>query len=419
MDRRETFDLEDLNDEFMKKVVYIETKESSGLGGTGYTYFITEDGTEYYLGYEDLPFSEWDIDEYIPLIKIKGFENGRPIYEIEDKGWHYLAGNDALIRGDIWDVVQKNAKGEELCDIEKYDSDYVNMVDIIRSALGIKESKRVDYIRSAIWQENFEREQKRIREEHEKNKLLDEHFIWHPIHPNNIESNGQEGIYALLFTEDDGRIKGVKFSIIFQKKQDSPMCQKWDSEIELYNLFVKDYEYVTGQLYYPPYDSRDGRNSMLHFYERITLDNYDINSYGGFLRSFNSLDEAKEYTICYANSNSHRYGDRNTIIKDTHNEAREYRLRAEKCQAYIAFRKYYKEIFETVCNFDGYESEGSGGGGFIIAAVLKAVPQITKRQLEFIWHDIPLVLEARTQRYIKEELQNCIEQLERIGDETV
>lgn len=427
MNRTNTFDLEDLNDDFWKKVVYFEIWPSSGLGGPGCVWFVTEDKKEYYLGFEALPFSENELGEHFPFFKQTGkYKNGHMTYEIEKEGWHYLSDKGGLVRGDIRQELQKAISDKKLAQGESK-LDFLHTPDIVGLVLGTDKLERVDYIRSVILRENDEKERKEREAEREKNKLTAEHFDWKPLYPNNMKNGWtQWGWYALLFREEEGRICGTKFSIVFQRKEISPMCERWgDDEVERYNLFVKDYDDVAGPLCHPPCERAsqeeyweqvfgNGKNKMpenipkLTFYEWITLGEYEVNDYGDFRRSFESLEEAKEYAMHIANI----YMNRNTIIKDLENAARDHRLRVEKYEAYLLYRKYYREILDALCSFDEHiDDTNSGGGRFFFDAILAAVPEITERQLSLIWHDIPKVLEARTQKYIESERLNSLEYL--------
>ena len=58
-----TFDLLDLNEDVWNKVVAFFITHSSGLGGPGALWLITEDKKEYCLVFEGLPFSEYELDD--------------------------------------------------------------------------------------------------------------------------------------------------------------------------------------------------------------------------------------------------------------------------------------------------------------------------------------------------------------------
>lgn len=45
---KKTFELSDLDEDFWKKVIFINICWSSGMGGAGYLWFITEEKREYY-----------------------------------------------------------------------------------------------------------------------------------------------------------------------------------------------------------------------------------------------------------------------------------------------------------------------------------------------------------------------------------
>ena len=110
----------------------------------------------------------------------------------------------------------------------------------------------------------------------------------------------------------------------------------------------------------------------------------------------------------YANNNSHIFGNRNTIVHNLTTEE-EHRTKVERYEAYLLYGKYYREIIDAIANFDGYQSDTSGGGGYLIEEVLEKVPQISKKQLMYFWYDVPKVIEKRTQEVIDQERQRSLD----------
>ena len=60
----------------------------------------------------------------------------------------------------------------------------------------------------------MDREMAECRKKREKEKLTENEFNWKPMHVNNIPDNSEMGVYALLMRRNDGKIKGVKYSIL-------------------------------------------------------------------------------------------------------------------------------------------------------------------------------------------------------------
>ena len=146
--------------------------------------------------------------------------------------------------------------------------------------------------------------------------------------------------------------------------------------------FYGSIDYLSGE------DGGDNREenfqSAKHVLAFFRWDCLSDGDYGRFLCSFATEEESKEYAICYANANSHIVGNRNTLI--THLDRKEdLKRRVERYEAYQAYRKYYKEILEAVVNFDDWPDSSSGGGPFLMEAILEAVPQLTERQLYYFW----------------------------------
>lgn len=427
MDEEKTFDLDDLDDEFWKKVVFFEIQHSSGLGGPGALWMVTEDKKKYCLGFQGLPFSEYDLaDNLHPMfLQTNKLENGHHRYVIEDD-WHYIHGPEfhttgAMIRDDIYAKFIEIAKDENLIK-EKVEFGYYNLPDIVGLALGTESLERIDYINFLHAREEEERRIKEINEEHEKNKLLPEHLIWNPMYMNNMIVNPILGEYALIVKRNEEKLAVMKFTIIFQPYHVKPMQIDLSKGPERYILFEKTYHDFYGPIDFSSDENKWENQSeeieagfqtsrhVLAFFDWACLSDGD---YGMFLCSFLTEEEAKEYALCYANANSHITGNRNTLI--THLEPKEdHQRRVERYEAYQAYRKYYKEIMDVIVNFEGYPDYTSGGAPFLKEAILKEVPQITERQLTLVWRDLPIVLEKRTQDVIEMERQNSMVQLQKI-----
>lgn len=341
MNQDKTFDLEDLTDYFWKKVVFFELCHSSGLGGPGALWMVTEDKKKYYLGFEDLPFSE---DNLCAMLSR---------YKKEDDDWHDIHGlpfhtMGALVRGDIYENFNRIARDENLVK-EKVDFGYYNLSDIVGLALGTESLERINYICSVRAQEKEARLRKERNEERERNKFLPEHLVWKPMHKNNMKANSVFGEYALLITRKEEKLVAMEFKIVFQEHMKKPMLLDIAKGTDYYVLFEKTDHDFYGPIDYPSPEDKWGNSeedcrTSKHessFFDRYLSGNKDMGDYGRFLRAFSTEEAAKEYAVCYANANSHIIGDRNSLI--THLDSEEdHRRRVERYEAYQAYRKYYK-----------------------------------------------------------------------------
>lgn len=413
MDEEKTFDLDDLDDEFWEKVVFFEIWHSSGLGGPGGIWMVTEDKKKYYLGFEDLPFSEYKLAENLhPMFSLTNkLESGHHRYVLENDGWKFIHGDPlitagAMIKNDIYEKFIEVVNNKNLVK-EKVEFGYYNLPDIVGLSLGTESLERINYIRSVLAQEKLDRLMREIDEEHERNKFLPEHLIWKPMHVNNMKENRIFGECALIVKRNEERLVVMKLTIVFQPYCIKPM-QIDPRRTEHYILFEKTYHDFYGPIDFSQIEEnfQTSRHALAFFHWACLSDG----DYGMFLSSFSTEEEAKEYALCYANANSHITGNRNTMI--THLEPKEdHQRRVERYEAYQAYRKYYKEIIDVIVNYDGYPDFTSGGAPFLKEAILKEVPQITERQLTLFWHDLPVVLEKRTQDVLEMEKQKSLEKL--------
>ena len=71
------------------------------------------------------------------------------------------------------------------------------------------------------------------------------------------------------------------------------------------------------------------------------------------------------------------------------------------------FRKHYKEIIDAVLDFD-YSNMSDIGPYFVIEAIVKRVPEVSRDMLDYFWEDLPLTLSKSTQRMIEEEKQKSM-----------
>lgn len=319
MDRDHTFDLPDLTEDFWKTVVFAQKEHPSGMGGPGCVWLVSEDGKVYFFGFEETPF--YKCDELFPIFETTDERIGWHYkYKAEDHGWKYLEKENALIREDILDAYSK-AAAEEKQTNEKFW--YLYGPKLAGLAIGVDHLERYDYIGSVLYMEKIEQEMAEHQKTWEKDKLTENEFDWKPMHMNNIPDNPEMGVYALLMRRDDEKIKGVKYSILYQYEESSPMLFDSDAEIEAYILFCEDYDDIIGPWDYHSVSRQEcaelyGKENHfppeLAYYDWITFSDGDIHNFGRFLRTFQSLEEAKEYAMYYANVNSGGI-NRKTILK--------------------------------------------------------------------------------------------------------
>lgn len=319
MDRDHTFDLPDLTEDFWKTVVFAQEDPPSGMGGPGCVCLLSKEGKEYIFGFEETPF--YKSTELFPIFETTDERIGyRHKYKAEEHGWKYLEQEKALIREDILDEYSKAAAEAKW---EKGNSWYFYAIDLAGRAIGVEHLERYDYIGSVLYRERMDREMAERQKEREKEKLTENEFNWKPMHVNNIPDNSEMGVYALLMRRNDGKIKGVKYSILYQYEEHSPMLIYSDAKVEAYILFYADYDDIIGPWDYHSVSRQEcaelyGKENHfppeLAYYDWITFSDGDIHNFGRFLRTFRSLEEAKAYAMYYANVNSGGI-NKETILK--------------------------------------------------------------------------------------------------------
>ncbi len=128
--------------------------------------------------------------------------------------------------------------------------------------------------------------------EYERIRMRDEDIVWKELYPNNMEANSVKGYYALVFAWWYGKLYCCKWTIEFQYEEIEPMhiCDK----IEAYNLFMKMIFEVKGPMSYPePIKKGDNGHDILGLDNENTFTHNGVNSYGDFIRSYRTLEEAK------------------------------------------------------------------------------------------------------------------------------
>ena len=130
-----------------------------------------------------------------------------------------------------------------------------------------------------------------------------------------------------------------------------------------------------------------------------------FHNFGRFLRTFQSLEEAKAYAMYYANVNSGGINKKTILKQEEESRIEDHVNRIAHYEAYQMYRKYYKEILDAISEENCFPDSCSGGGVYLREAILKKVPEITEEQLRMIWRELPFVIEKRTQDWIEREKQ--------------
>lgn len=290
-----TFTLEELDEGFWQRVIYVEKWYSSGLGGPGCLWMVTSDKLLYEIGFETFPYDENNLEQFAPFFEIERYdkEQWRDIYKIESEGWKVI---DSGMR--VWIRQEYSQEFEEELEKAKQEKKYVFMLDVFLKMIGVETD------REAILEANLkcliEKQQKdweEVEKEKERTKLLQDHFEWKPLYMNNCVHSLQEGEYALIFRKIDNEIQAFKFSIVYQRQEVKPLQIKIDVPPELYILFENRYSEVIGPYCYPD-PNHDGFPKRDE--EKNTFNNSDMNDYGRFVRAFKTMEEAKEYAAVVA-----------------------------------------------------------------------------------------------------------------------
>ena len=133
-------------------------------------------------------------------------------------------------------------------------------------------------------------------------ELTKEYLKWQPLYSNNIEYLGHEsGFYTLLFKEEEEKIIGYQFTIIYQYKSLSPLVYERLDKIEAYILFEKKLKDVQGELAYTNIKENSFSTIAKLQRQEQTLNQYEINNPGHFIRAFKTLQEAKDYALAVCN----------------------------------------------------------------------------------------------------------------------
>lgn len=400
-----TFELSDMDDKFWNRVIFINIWKSSGLGGPGCLWIITDDKKEYVISFQTFPHLERHLGELTPILKYKekDFSYEHP-YESEGNGWKYVKKEMLLLRDDFYDAFITVYNDVEKRKLLGWKKDHMPLLAGIALGLGEEPDRFNELEATRLWeQEAICRE--KYEAERKKQELTEEYFDWKAVYPNNIRSNGEEGIYALIFKDNESKTVGYKFSIIYQREEISPLHR--NSRIEAYNLFEMRYDDVQGPLAHSNADNENEFKQALDYSNRFiysnTFSNCEVNSYGEFVRSFSTLEEAKAYAI--AITNIRNYVNKENIITDLDNPARVCRNRLRKYGAILEFGKVYEQIIKIVCEYEPVE-ENTAGGGWIFAEIMNRTG-MDKEILREMWKYIPLVLSKEAQESAYKIVAEC------------
>lgn len=396
MNEERLFELGELDESFWQKAILITVWYSSGMGGPGSIWIVTEDKETFLIGMEGLPYGEHELHHLTPLLKRKpAFKDYKHPYEAEDNGWKYIREEGTLVRSDFYADFQKIY--EDKVRRKKLGWKSFHMPFLAGIALGLDDepprwTEKVTYLKNMEFQ-------KTMQELDEKQKMLEldaDVFLWKPLYPNNMPQNSQFGEYALLFKEHEGKVVGYKFSVVYQRKEVSPLrLAGCDALIERYNLFEQRYDDVFGPLAVTSDNKKLGIKGDFDW--ACTLHDYTVNHPGNFIRSFETMDEAKAYA--FEITKIRNYVNKENIITDLDNEERIYRNYLRKYEGMIFFRQHYEEILKIVSDYK-FPNQNCAGAGYI-ADVIRAELKIDGEMLAEIWKYIPLELNQREQEKAK------------------
>lgn len=307
--KKTTFSLEELNNEFWENVLLVNIQHSTGMGGWGCLWIVTKEPKLYFIGFEGFSYDERKLDEFAPLFKKS--KNPKHQYAVEENDWKYISNRKILIRDDFYEVFLKFYQDEDRWSRGGYH--YLHVPDVAAKALGVERLERINYEVSDKIIDKGRKERECSTLDKEQLYLTEEDFLWKKLYPNNQRTMFLNGEYALLFKKHDEQVEGYRFSIIYQRKEMEPLQWKGLNEIEAYNLYEKKYEKIEGPLYYSYVQEKE---IDYNFFNEpwITLNQYEINDYGKFTRSFRTMEEAKNYVV--QKVNLLRYVTKENIIKE-------------------------------------------------------------------------------------------------------
>ena len=378
---RNTFELEELNEQFWENAFVIYEMP-------GRLSIFTTDKMEYVISLDGAPFE--DFDELLDNVDLDDWNSvfGAMVHK------EYAAAFSAAYEQ------RKETQTSGQPDV----SPYTAVAMAASRTLGEEILLPQTVCRGSVLAWYDRKSSTYFHDQLEAKKLSAEDFDWKPLYPNNIESNGEEGQYALIFREVDGKVRGTKFSVVYNYKWDEGLCRT--DKIESYDLYVKDYDDVLGPLHYPPLGDDSIDNWFADSSNDCTFGSLDVNDYGPACCPYDSLEEAKAGVLQLVEWRGY---DRDNLITDLDNTEREYRNWRRHYGAIEEFQNRYAEILKVVYEFE-YPEKGCYGGGFIITALEEQLG-IRREYAEEMLKYIPMILTRRKQRKVSEMMAKCREVL--------
>lgn len=401
-----TFKLSDLNQSFWDKVIFIQVCYSSGLGGPGAIWIITNEHKLYVIGITELPFNEWmDLEKLTPLLDVINLPNGVEAYKAETVGYKYSNLGYVLIKEEYFDQYEEMWK--LVYDMDQYKIHYVHEPDVMKLVLGCEDMERLDLEDTVERIEREKQEYDRLEKEYNARKLTADYLDWKPIYDNNDFSGvfRENGIYCLLLRDVGGIAEGLRISIEYQVEEIEPFGRYSNAPIEQYILYEKNYGRIDGKLSFR--NPEDTHKVSSYSFMKDTLNDYDLNNPGTFIRAFGTLEEAKECAIAVADRAN--YNKDNVIDVSDTEKIKKFELNNMriKYQTILTFGKYYQEIINLVATYE-FPDKNVSGGGYIINEMLEKLgidEETAKRIMEYL----PQILLPRYQRKAKEFLESVTE----------
>lgn len=399
MNEKKIFKLEELDQEFWNKVVFVEIEPSSGMGGPGCLWLITSDAKSYFIGFDGFPY-EGKLGELHPMLS-KASPTSNCDYELENHGFKRYERSLVFVKEEYFQRYKEEYYNVWHKNIGKIH--YIHEPDVMAHVLGVDELERFNYeVSVQKWREHQDFIEQCDREREKKN-LSEKYFKWLPLYINNIpcSSFGEIGWYCLLLKECDGKIVGHRFTILYQRKELEPLHGYMDAKIEKYILLERKYWDVIGNLRYrTPEEDVD---ELLEY----TFNDNDLNSHGEFIRAFDTMEEAKAYAVAVANRRS--YADTENIITgealENHRLIKESVLRTNK--GIKMLKEFAPKLIEFISNYE-FPHKGCRGGGYYIPDMVEKLG-IDKAELVEMLQYIPI---SELLPVAQREADDIIKQLE-------
>lgn len=141
VEKRKTFELEELDKTFWNNVILVNIQNSTGMGGWGCLWIITTEPKLYFIGFEGFPYNERKLEEFNPLFCKSNKAEYQ--YAAEENGWKYIEDRKILIRNDFYKTFIKFYQEENRWARGGYH--YLHVPDVAAKALGVTELERINY----------------------------------------------------------------------------------------------------------------------------------------------------------------------------------------------------------------------------------------------------------------------------------